>query len=381
MSKERLLSGQLVPLELLSKSNKILFLTHLAIGDYTYLQNFFKNFADKYPNLKIDIWVDEVRRTRCFWLWKYLKKYALLDWLEQSSFFNKIYAGSYSWSRFNKLIKKAQKEEYPLIVSLCTLRSGQYIKYAKKINPNAFIAGVVNERIADRKIYKKLDACLRINQSRDFKDKHVTAIYAYWFERLFGISVLPAKRVPFVSVPKEWRSYGKLKFVQWGIKNKENRFENFEKVVFINIFAKDVRRCWPVDRLVFLIKKLQKDDAFCDAYFVINVVPEYYDMLKNFLSNYYLNRVYLFTASENFFQLPSIISLCDLVISVETSVIHLAAALQIPVVALMRTKNCEWVPYSSCDSKIIFADKRRDWVEDIPLDKVFAATKSFAQFL
>ena len=34
---------------------KILFVSHLAIGDFVYLQNYFKLFAQKYPNLKIDL--------------------------------------------------------------------------------------------------------------------------------------------------------------------------------------------------------------------------------------------------------------------------------------------------------------------------------------
>ena len=63
-------------------------------------------------------------------------------------------------------------------------------------------------------------------------------------------------------------------------------------------------------------------------------MPDKYDEVKQYLSNYYLNDVILFTAQQNFFQLPGIVSLCDLVISVETSIIHLASALKIPVVAI-----------------------------------------------
>jgi hypothetical protein len=32
----------LIPADLLKKSDKILFIAHLALGDFTYLQNFFK---------------------------------------------------------------------------------------------------------------------------------------------------------------------------------------------------------------------------------------------------------------------------------------------------------------------------------------------------
>ena len=61
----------------LEKIDKILFITHLAIGDFTYLQNYFKAFKDAYPHITIDLWVDEVRRTRLFWRWNKLKKYSI----------------------------------------------------------------------------------------------------------------------------------------------------------------------------------------------------------------------------------------------------------------------------------------------------------------
>ena len=53
----------LVPQELLQKSDKILFIAHLALGDFTYMQNCFRAFSEAYPHIKIHIWVDELRRT------------------------------------------------------------------------------------------------------------------------------------------------------------------------------------------------------------------------------------------------------------------------------------------------------------------------------
>jgi ADP-heptose:LPS heptosyltransferase len=46
----------------------------------------------------------------------------------------------------------------------------------------------------------------------------------------------------------------------------------------------------------------------------------------------------VFLSAENFFQLPAMLSWCDLIISVETAVMHLANAVHVPVIALMRQK-------------------------------------------
>src|SRR5437879_13736990 len=81
---------QLVPPELLKKTDKILFIAHLALGDFTYLQNCFKAFSEAYPHIQIHIWVDEVRRTSHAAKWEHLRKYALYDWLAACSFVTRI---------------------------------------------------------------------------------------------------------------------------------------------------------------------------------------------------------------------------------------------------------------------------------------------------
>lgn len=365
----------LVPEKLLVHSKKILFITHLAIGDFAYLQSCFKVFKQKYPHIKIDLWIDEVRRSPFFWDWKHLRHYALLDWVKESDLFDHIYAGAYSWGRFYKLSRQAKREEYQLVVSLCNIKQSWYARCARKISKKGFVAAVVDEKYKNRRMAKKrLDAFLEVDLSMFDGDYHISQVYQQWFERLFGLTFLPAQRSPFVSIPKEWMSYGKLRFTKWGIAPKNKRFN---KVVFVNAFAKNVARCWPVDRLVNLIIALQKSEEFEHAYFIINTEPQFYDSVKAFLSNYCLPRVFLFTAHTNFFQLPAIISQCDLVISVETSVIHLASALKIPVVALMRQKNPEWGPFYKNNSKIILTSSRKGWIEDISCQEVIDGMKGF----
>ncbi|HEX7635087.1 MAG TPA: glycosyltransferase family 9 protein, partial [Noviherbaspirillum sp.] len=80
----------------------------------------------------------------------------------------------------------------------------------------------------------------------------------------------------------------------------------------------------------------------------------------------------LFSAEENFFQLPAILSLCDLIISVETAVMHLANAVHVPVIALMRQKNPEWAPIDTQNSTVITVPKADDWVEAITVEQVMA---------
>ncbi|MFC6522034.1 glycosyltransferase family 9 protein [Undibacterium arcticum] len=60
-------------------------------------------------------------------------------------------------------------------------------------------------------------------------------------------------------------------------------------------------------------------------------------------------------------------------ISVETAVMHLANAVHIPVIALMRQKNPEWAPIDQEHSTVITTANRREWVRSITVSQVVAA--------
>jgi len=364
-------ASQLVPKDLILKSDKIIFITHLAIGDFTYMQSFFKAFKEEYPHIKIDLWIDEVRRTRLFWHWKNLKNYSLIDWIKGCGLFNKIYFGFYSWPKFYEGIEDAEKEKYPIVVSLGTLRPKLYVSLARKISPNGFVAAVFKDSLF-KKYRKKIDAPLNINEvSKGVL--HITDNYEKIFSNFFGLKFNDENKKPFINIPKKWLSFAKLKFIKWGIPPKSNRID---KVFLLNAFAKEPKRCWTLDKLVKLIFELQQSDNFCNSYFIINSEPKYLKPVNSLLSNYCLNKVFIFSAKENFFQLPAIMSLCDFVISVETSTIHLASALNIPVVALMRKKNPEWKPYGNM-SDIVFSKNRRDWIEDMEVNQVVNKSRDF----
>lgn len=84
-------------------------------------------------------------------------------------------------------------------------------------------------------------------------------------------------------------------------------------------------------------------------------------------------RTELFSAEENFFQLPAILEQCDLIVSVETAIMHLANAVHVPVIALMRQKNPEWVPIDRANSTVITAAGRGDWVKAVSVEQVMKA--------
>jgi ADP-heptose:LPS heptosyltransferase len=373
----------LIDPDLLKKSDKILFVAHLALGDFTYLQNCFQAFAQAYPHIRVHLWVDERRRTSRASEWEHLKKYVLYDWLAECPYIEKVYNQTYSPALFKQSIQEAQQQTYPIVVSLAVLERHKYAILARKISPRGFVVGqkkrVRPYDIPKYLIYRKLDAHIPAYTAASHADHHISDIYAGWFTQLFGIEIPASALFPFVHISEKWMRYANEQFLAWGFTLADGgRHQSSSKVVFLNSFSKSDERNWPLERLIELIRTMRQQDAWRNTGFIINVVPEQLDRARKLFAGHALERVHLFSAEENFFQLPAILSLCDLIISVETAVMHLANAVHVPVIALMRQKNPEWAPIDQANSTIITVAGRNDWVDAITVDQVMAALEKVA---
>ena len=359
----------------LRTTKKILFVAQLAIGDFAYLQTQFAAFKQKYPWIVLDIWVDDLRRTWCFWKWNALKNYVVYDWVEGSGLFNKVYRESYAWPLFYKSIKQAAQEEYPYVVFIGMMRPHQYVGYLRKMSPHGKLISLVHP-LKNYRAYKQLDARIPFDLNKEKQTKHITQIFADWFEQLCGLYVAPQNRQPFVKLSNAWQSYGKLKLLQWGVVHNNERIR---PLVFINSFAKSSKRCWTLDRVALLIKSLKTNcPELENAKFVINALPEDVAMVEKMIKKSGLDETIVFTAQESFFQLPAILALADLVISVDTSVVHLATAFKRPLVVLMRTKQVEWKPQDTERTEVIVA-KNGAHVMSIGIDEVVQAAHKMMQ--
>ena len=359
----------LIPADLLQKPGKILFITHLAIGDFTLMHNFFAAFAAAFPHLEAHIWVDIDRasRTTIPARWSPLKKYIIRDWLAACPFFKKIHIPSHS----KNPIADARRENYGITVSLAPLRPQRYATLARKISPSGFVFGFKHPlkllTLHHALAYKKLDASITLGS----KFAHVTEEHAYWFQRLFGLDVPPSARRPFLAIPPEWKLRAQNHLREWGFDKQK------DKLVFINITATNRRRCWPVENAISLIKAMKQDPRWRDAWFLFNAMPSAHAKIQSAIERAALLRTRAFSADENFFQLPAMLAECSLIISVETSVMHLACAVRVPLIALMRQKTPEWTPLATANSTVITTEKRHGWIKDIPAARVMSALEKF----
>jgi len=367
---------QLVPEDLLAKADKILFVAHLALGDFTYMQNSFRAFSRAYPHIKIHLWIDELRRTPDQSQWEHLRKYSLYDWVNSCDMFAKVYTETYNPPLFEQSIKEAQAEAYPIVVSLAVHNRHRYVNLIRNISKDGFIVGQKKRvRFLDiRKhyIYSKLNAFIpaykvtREQQAGKLDIPHISRIYAGWFHQLFNLDIPTADLFPFVTIPQQWHDDASQQIANWG-------FSADEKIVFLNSFSKSRDRTWSLERIFELIIKMKKLEKWSGVKFVVNVVPEKLPEAQAMHAQYQLGGVQLFSAVENFFQLPALLSRCHLIISVETAVMHLANAVNVPVIALMRLTSPEWVPINAEITTLVKVSNRKAWIDDISVDQVVAA--------
>jgi ADP-heptose:LPS heptosyltransferase len=357
-----------IPVDLLQRSKKILFIAHLALGDFTYLQSCFLALSKAYPDLSIHIWVDELRRTSDALQWPHLQKYALYDWLRECPWVGKIYDKTYSPQLFRESIAQAREEHYPIVVSFGLLNRPRYARLARELSPDGFVVGQTKPvHFGDVRTwlaYRKLDAAIPSYPKQS--KHHISDIYAGWFEQLFSMQIPREQRFPVVSVPDRWKNYAQEQFSAWRIGASEN-------AVFLNGFSKSEERSWSLTRVMELAGSLKADAKWDDAHLIVNVIPEKLAEARALFQRQELHAVHLFSADENFFQLPAILSRCDLVISVETAIMHLANAVHVPVIALMRQTSPEWVPIDAANSKILLVKTPKGWVNEISNEEVIAA--------
>lgn len=371
---------QIISDDLLQKTDKVLFMIHLAIGDYTYMQNIFKAFHDRYPHIKIDLFILENRCTEDSSKWPTLKNYVIYDWLETCGFYHKIYRRNYAPQLLEESILEAQKEEYPIVITLGTLHEEQTEKLGKRIAGNrGLLIGLkiplkwyrFKHHLIKRPSWKVLDLTFYSKPLNN--GEHISAVYNSWLEQLAGITLSPEERLPFVDIPQSWINSTR-DYLQ------SLKEDKTSKTIFINYLAKDPKRSWDITQALELVTLMQKETKYHDATFIINTLPEFTDSLQNHIQQHHLNNCYAYSANENFYQLPAILKLSDLIISVETSIMHLANAVKTPVIALMRQNTPEWYPLDLKNSHVIWVENKKGSIKEISPHKVMDVLNKIEDF-
>ena len=365
-------SRSLLTEEQLNGARKVLYMTHLAIGDFTFQGVYLQALKNKYPHLQIDIWIDDCRENSKDW--HKGRNIALGQWLDSVSFIDEIYPIALDNNERQQLIEKARECEYDIIVFIATQRSELYAKYARLISQSAYIVGSKSKwlsKLISKHIYfKRLNGHFNLEQLEKNCNGHISDVYRKRFEKCFG--PLPLEKdstgVLRLDIDDQRAVAAQNTLADWAAKS---NLENGQ-CVFINHLSTTPKRDFSWPKVVELIQALHR--AHSTLMFVINVPPNAFESVNKQLqseSELASKPVFLFTAQEHFLELPALIQASHYVISVETATMHLAAALGKKQIALMREKAKRWKP--TLAEKILYGERH---VDDVSVANVVEAFES-----
>lgn len=351
-----------------TNAKRVLYMTHLAIGDYYYQRTFLAELKRRYPHLTLDIWIDDCRsRPKP---WHAGRNQILCQWLESESHFKKIYPICASRSERKAMIKQAHSENYDIVIFMAHNRTENFAQFARQICPNGWVAGTrtkpLEKWLRKWQMFSHVDFYLSLDNESE--DSHIQEKYKNRFAQLFGFDFPVNLPMLPLTVPNQQID----NMAQW-ISDFKNTHptKSSQGVVVLNHLSTNQKRDLPDSHVVKLIAQLHQQ---CPHYgFVLNVPPNAIESTGELIDNADALsgiNITVFTATEHFFQLPALLSLSDIVITVETAVMHLAAGLNVPQIVLMRESASQWQPLRA--NEILLG---KSVVADIPICDIVAAFK------
>ena len=326
--------------------------------------------------LWIDLLIQDHRRTEDKEKWHILDNYILYEWLESSLLFGKIYK-TYNSQLLSDAITDAKLENYSLVITLGDLRSQNYSALAREIAQDNIALGIdIRTTIFHRQHKKDLQKLDNKIIDNNDKSKHISQKFAYWFTQVFNLNFDQQDLYPTIDIPDYWQKNIDLRLKQW-----KQEYPTAPSI-FINIYAKGNERCWSPEQAICLIQSLQSQPKYKNALFILNSPPEAFDQLNGIIHTQKLNNTISFGANESFFELPALLKKMNIIITVDTSIMHLACISDAYLISLIRKKSkkdIRWTPLKAINSTIIYTPNSNDPISAITPKDVLKVIQKIPQ--
>lgn len=352
----------------LEAAKRLLFISPLALGDFLYIKTFLIAFQRQNPHIEVDIWLDDCRNNSD--QWRLSRSKIMQQWIEAEPAFSRSYPCCASKEQQQEQINVANALEYDLIITHSGSKSEQFSNIARLIAPNAFIVSSIGKSkfagVLNFWLFRGSDATFNLNSNKFNSNHHITDRYYQLLKQITGISLDKSEFMPNLIIPEDIKSITRT----W-IGDKFNDESRQGELIFINHLSTNTKRDWKEEQLFDLIEKIGKQSP--DSRFVINVTGEHFDaMQEKVTNNSCLNKLQtaVFTVDKHFFELPSLIAASNIIITVETAIMHFATASNRPLIAMMRQKKPYWAPPITNKSKVLYATSGKGYVSNIAVDEV-----------
>jgi ADP-heptose:LPS heptosyltransferase len=313
-------------------------MTHLALGDYIYQGAYLYELKAKYPNIQLDIWTDDCRTKNKSW--HSGRNCSLQQWLSKEKHLNNVYPIASCDEDRRKIVAQAVKEDYDFIIFVASSRSIDYLKIAKQISTRAITVGTEPKNLLTKLVYnhkfKQLTTKISLGLVR--QSDHISDFYNHIFKKLFAIDLIKEQRTRSIHMSEQHLIKSQQLIQKWRIKHGLAH----GPTIFINHLSTNKKRDWKLEQISELMAQLKAKHH--DILFVINTPPHLFSDVSDWCNKQKMQATEAFSAPEDFFQLPAMMLSCDLIISCETAIMHIASSLNLPFIALIRESATIWQP-------------------------------------
>lgn len=263
-------------------------------------------------------------------------------------------------TKLQEEIVKARSENYDLVIA-CTLhQTTRNAVLARKASPHGLTASILRGTPDNRRrIFSKmvfLDPELSISQ--------MVLQLQYMFEQLFGEKLADEERMPSIFIPEE---------IAVKVNDElQKRYSETETshLIIINTESATEFREWGNANCIELAKQLTS--LYPSAYVALLSSPHRSERLLQTLEAEHLPKTISFFPTVSILEAAALTGASSLVVSPDTSIIHVANAVHKPVIGLYVLKN-EWTPYN-VPAYAVYTKKGQP-VSSISVDTVLQAAQ------
>ncbi len=304
-----------------ASSPKILLLRHDKIGDLIVSTSFVRILRKKYPNAQIDILLSKynISAKKC------VEQYISNFWIYTKKITETI-----------KILRQLRLEKYDLVIDLFdnpSVTSGFIIKYTKP----TFALGI---------------------------DKKNSIIYDYTVPMLDRFASNIVERIANLLIVFGINPKNENLDLEYNTEIERQKNTKFR--FGINLAGSTESRFWGEENNAKLIEYLK--EKYPDAEIRVFATGQYIETAKNLNSK--LGNL-IIDNCKNFDEFAYEVSLCNFIISPDTSIVHLASAYKIPSVILyIRKPEMNHLPWYPFNSPYIALETPSDTIEDISINQV-----------
>lgn len=329
---------------------KILLLRQDRLGDLIISIGVIRNLRFLLPNAEIHI----ILGTK-----NYFAKHLIENYV------NKVYLYDKKLIHSIKLITNLRNEKYDYIIDLFDNYSRTSELFIKFINEKKSI-GFDKQKPNGQKLNYD------INIDLIDKNKH------HIIDRIAELTK------PFINNNNEFKQFDfspEYKFKT--IYNIDNYFLNGNKTVFINLFGSSKEKFWGIENNINLIKSILTNQ---NHNIILSTTKDRFDYLNQIIEGIsnlinmsdYQNRFFVLEYNPDLDYIANVISRCDLVITPDTAIVHIASCFKVKTIILYQDIEKDyggkyWTPYKT-ECITLSSDDRN--ITNISLEQLLTSISS-----